>query len=165
MLKAMSFRLKSEVIQKISKNSQLLKLSKTHFVVEAINLLSEIVQHNDFEEMDINKIKQKVSGRISFDKFNPENIKTPNKVKPRLIKNRSPGFILDLMYQFIKSKNGDFISTPQIAEELSIRKATARPYLRRIVNKYPHEFEIFYGRPNQIRYNLNFKESNSKGIN
>ena len=177
MTKAISFRWKPEVIDKLNEGAEKQKMSKTMFVAEAVNLLSSITKMSEFKGEPIEEVKAQVLSLLKQEALeervarhakgcpvitylelsglnilsNPD-FEDHNK-KTQIPKKRAPGYIFDLMYEFIKSKNGRVLTTSEISEELGISKSTARAYVNRIHKKYNGEFTVYNGKPKQIKYN------------
>ena len=142
MKKGISFRFGEEIIDNITLGSEISGTTKTNFVAEAINLLTDLLELDRFKGMAIDEIRSAIlAGETLISKPSQRNWKQ-----------RPAGYILDIIFDYLKQNKGILKSTTQIADDLSIPRSTTRAYVRKLVLMHDRVLELKEGRPNQVRY-------------
>lgn len=148
---AISQRWDQETLDMVKQGAELLDISQTQFTVEAISTFFQLIQNPAFREASKERKKQMVDeigkGHIAI-----APTKSNAKDSGRVTKNnRPPGFIIDIIHDFLKKHPGKVYSTTQIAESLDIPQSTVRAYIRRL-DKQDKAIKIYPGRPNKVEY-------------
>lgn len=147
--KGISFRWEDKTIRQLNSGAERSNLSKTAFAENAVEIYDFLMTKPIFKKLDPDQIKEKINHMLT----NSQTLTSTNGPTPKPSKRR-PGFVINLIFEYIKSKEGDRLTTNEIARELNVPKSTVRSYLRKLMDRYPEELELFEGRPNQIRYTI-----------
>ncbi len=148
---AVSQRWDQETLDIVKEGAQMLNVSQTQFTVEAVHIFFQLIQNPAFREAS-NERKIQIINEIGKGhiEITTTGQKAPDK-KSHAKNDRPPGFIIDLIYNFLRKHSGTMYSTTQIAEILNIPQSTVRAYIRKL-SEQDTAIKIYPGRPNKVEY-------------
>jgi predicted transcriptional regulator len=151
--RGIAFRWEDRTIDFLNQGANKTNQSKTAFAENAIELYNFIVSKPVFKKLTVDEIKEKIAGMLESDRITVSSDTISNYSEEySQRRKRQPGYVINLIFDYIKEQNGNVKTTNEIAKELNVPKSTVRSYLRKILERYPYAFELIEGRPNQIRY-------------
>ena len=118
----------------------------TELTVEALTILTEILEKPKFLKMRANDRIDKIIGIL-------EAFQEISLTSDRHGSLRAPGYIIDNIKKMLNENEGVKFTTTQIANELSIPQSTVRAYIRKIVQQEPNYY-LIEGKPNSIVFDL-----------